>query len=113
MPCLAIQVIVSNSNDVCIMHNKMDIGEILEISNVINITGEGNIADSSNGKKKKGKPNEMGIILNITSEKTRYNKLLNRGISHNMYPDSRALEALGIKDNVMTLLGNIGWNDFV
>lgn len=55
----------------------------------------------------------MGIIQNITSEKTRNNKLLNRGISLNRYPDSRALEALGIKDNVMALLGNIGWNDYV
>jgi len=55
----------------------------------------------------------MKIILNITSEKTRYNKLLNRGISRNRYPDSHAIEALGIKDNVMALLGNIGWNDFV
>jgi hypothetical protein len=46
LPCLVIQVIVSNSIYVCIMHCEMDIGEILEIfevSNVSNITGEGNI----------------------------------------------------------------------
>jgi hypothetical protein len=55
----------------------------------------------------------MRIILNFTSEKKRYNKLLNSGISLYRYPGSRALEALGIKDNIMTLLGNIGWNDFV
>jgi len=46
LPCLAIQVIVSNSNVISIMHNKMDIGEIFEIfelSNPSNITGEENI----------------------------------------------------------------------
>ena len=31
LPCLVIQVIVSNSIYVCIMHSKMDVGEILEI----------------------------------------------------------------------------------
>jgi hypothetical protein len=38
---------------------------------------------------------------------------LNGEIWQNRYPDSRALDALGIKDNVMALLCNIGWNDFV
>jgi len=47
LPCLAIQVIVSNSNVVSIMHRKMDISEIFEIfklPNPSNKTGEGNIA---------------------------------------------------------------------
>jgi len=71
------------------------------------------VVGSSNGKKKKGTPNEIGIILSNKSEKTRYNKLLNRQIQLNRYPNSHVLDALGIEDNVMTLIGNIGWNDFV
>lgn len=45
---MAIQVIVSNSIYVCIRNIKMDMSEILEIfqvSNMGNITGEGNIGE--------------------------------------------------------------------
>ena len=47
LPCFAIQVIVSNSNVVYIMHRKMDISEFFEFfkpPNPSNKTGEGNIA---------------------------------------------------------------------
>jgi hypothetical protein len=57
--------------------------------------------------------NEKGIILNSASKRERYNTLLNAEIWLNRYRDSRALDAFGIKDNVMALLCNIGWNDFV
>jgi len=64
------------------------------------------------GTKKQGKLNERGLILN-KSERERYKMLLNRDIVPNRYPDSAALQALGIEDNVTTLLSNIGWEDFV
>jgi len=50
LPCLAIEVIVSNSNVVSIIHNKMDIDEIFEIfqlSNASNIAREGSEVCSS------------------------------------------------------------------
>jgi len=64
------------------------------------------------GKLKTGRPNERGIVLNV-HEKATYKTLLNRGISLNRYPDPHALKALGIRNNVMSLICNIGWIDLV
>jgi hypothetical protein len=71
------------------------------------------VGSTSHCTKKKGIQNARGIILTSESERERYNMLMNREICVNRYPDSRALEAFGIKSNVMTLLNNIGWTDFV
>jgi hypothetical protein len=71
------------------------------------------VGGSSNGKKKKGTANELGIILSTKPEKTRFNKLSPREIQPNRYLDPNALDALGIEADVMTLLANIGWTDFV
>jgi hypothetical protein len=71
------------------------------------------VSDGSCGKKKKGARNELGIILTISSERSRYNRLVLRGFIHNRYPDKFALDKLGIRENVYTLLGNIGWSEFV
>jgi hypothetical protein len=70
-------------------------------------------AGSSNGKKKKGSANELRIILSTKSEKTRFNKLAHREIQPNRYLDPDALDALGIEADVMTLINNIGWTEFV
>ncbi|XP_039683862.1 uncharacterized protein [Medicago truncatula] len=70
------------------------------------------VGGTSCGTKKQGKLNERGLILN-KSERERYKMLLNRDIVPNRYPDSATLQALGIDDNVTTLISNIGWKDFV
>jgi hypothetical protein len=71
------------------------------------------VGGSSNGKKKKGSANELGIILSNKSERTRFNKLAHREILPNRYLDPDALNALGIEADVRTLINNIGWNEFV
>jgi len=67
---------------------------------------------TSCGKLKTGRPNERGIILNV-HEKATYKTLLNRGIALNRYPDPHALKALGIRNNVMSLIRNIGWIELI
>jgi len=65
------------------------------------------VGGSSCGWKKQGKHNDRGLILK-KSENERYRMLLQREIIPNRYPDSDALQALGIEDNVATLITNVG-----
>jgi len=68
---------------------------------------------SSTRKRKKGKTNELGLILNTSSDMSRYNNHLYRDIALSRYPDEFTLLKLGIENNVMTLLHNIGWTQFI
>jgi hypothetical protein len=70
------------------------------------------VGSTSSGTQKQGRLNERGLILH-KSEKVRYSMLVKRDVVPNRYPDSAALQALGIEDNVTTLISNVGWKDFV
>jgi len=51
----------------------------------------GDVTGTSGGKKKKGKANDVGVILTKSSHKNKYNNLATREISTRRYPDQLVL----------------------
>ena len=54
----------------------------------------------------------MDIIFKGGAQSRRFKVLAEREMALTIYPDSRTMTSLGIRDSVMFLLDQIGWNNF-
>ena len=72
-------------------------------------------ASSSGGpqQKKKTQAKNHGIIFKDTKQRDRYKILLSKPLHPCRYPDPYTLSVLGLRDNVFSLLGNLGWVDML
>lgn len=54
----------------------------------------------------------MEVIFRSENQRCRFDMLAQREMKLSIYPDGLNLTTLGLKDNVMYLLNQLGWDSF-